>query len=586
MLASSCAYYNTLYLARKYYFKATDGKPYQIERDGSQVQNFTKSIDYSKKVISDYSKSKWVDDAFLLWARALIGREDPLQTISMLQDFPEHFKKSELRAEAAFYLGLAYRQARRYTQAVETFDDFLKLAPKNALVPYAYLERSRALVSLQRYAEAADDASRILKGYPKSELAERALRQRAEARFQQGDFVAARADYHQIAALVFSDEERFILFNREIDCLESARKYDDELQALNSELGHTPAPATPKPGELPQAGNERYGKITLRVGTAHLLAGRQKEALAQYAHVLQDYPKTAIAAEAQYRTGYTYETLGDDFDRALTEYGAVKEQFGQTPFAAQAQQRSDNLGRIMQYRKGAGADSLEKKAEASFLTAELYLFQLEKPERALEEYGKVVAQYPGKPVAARALNAQAWVLSRKLDRKAEADSLFWKVVREYPATEAQLAARDYLESEGQTVPEQLIVMPVPAPPPAPDTTVALPKPPATTPTLGAPNGMVVDSLGRMRPRFGMDGRTDPRLGGATGDSTSRMNGGMMFGRPPADTTGHRSSTPPGIAPNTPPGQTPPIVPPPPPSMLPPGVNPAAPPDSTHKGMRG
>jgi tetratricopeptide (TPR) repeat protein len=584
MFASSCAYYNTLYLARRYYFKATDGKPYQVDRDGSQVQNFTKSIDYSKKVLSDYPKSKWVDDAFLLWARALIGREDPLQTVSMLQDFPEHFKKSDLRAEAAFYLGLAYRQARRYPQAVDTFDDFLKMAPKSELAPYALLERARAYVSMQRYAEAADDASRILKSYPKSDLVARALRQRAEARFQQGDFDGARKDFHQISVDVFNDEERFQFFNREVDCLESARKYDEELAALNGELSHTPAPATPKPGELPSVNNDRYGKITLRIGTAHLLAGRMKDALEQYAHVLQDYPKTPVAAEAQYRTGYTYETLGDDFDRALQEYSTVKDQFGQTPYAAQAQQRSDNLGRIMQYRKGAGADSLEKKAEASFLTAELYLFQLDKPDRALEEYGKVVEQYPGKAVAARALNAQAWVLSRKLDRKPAADSLFWKVVREYPATEAQLAARDYLEAEGQTVPENLIVMPKPAPPPPPDTT-ALAQPPAVTPTLGTQGGMVTDSLGRMRPRFGMDGERF----GAPRDSTGRP--GTMFGRGP---NGMPNGMPGTMPPGMPPGMQPPGLPPgnapadttrrnapspsgAPPSMMPPGMNPSAPP---------
>ena len=51
------------------------------------------------------------------------------------------------------------------------------------------------------------------------------------------------------------------------------------------------------------------------------------------------------------------------------------------------------------------------------------------------------------------------MLSRKLDRAREADSLFWIVVHEYPATEAQLAARDYLEGEGIEVPDNLIERP-------------------------------------------------------------------------------------------------------------------------------
>jgi hypothetical protein len=62
-------------------------------------------------------------------------------------------------------------------------------------------------------------------------------------------------------------------------------------------------------------------------------------------------------------------------------------------------------------------------------------------------------------MGAKALNAQGWVLSRKMNRRPAADSLFWNVVREYPATESQLAARDYLELAGTMVPEDLIKLP-------------------------------------------------------------------------------------------------------------------------------
>ena len=220
-LLSSCAYYNTFYLARKYYFKATEGLPYQVDRqDTQQRTNYTKSIDYSKKLLGVYPKSKWVDDAYLLWARALIGADDPLQTITMLEDFDTRFDKSELRAEAAFYLGLAQRNARKYESAVRTFDEFLTQSPKHPLAPYAYYERSRALMSLERYGEAAASAGQILDHYPGSALFDRALRQRAEARFQQGDFDGARTDFHTIGDRATTDDDRFSSMMREVDCLE------------------------------------------------------------------------------------------------------------------------------------------------------------------------------------------------------------------------------------------------------------------------------------------------------------------------------------------------------------------------------
>ncbi|MCC6649565.1 MAG: tetratricopeptide repeat protein [Candidatus Eisenbacteria bacterium] len=551
-LASSCAYYNTFFLARRYYFKATNGAPYELERQpGASVQNYARSIDYSKKVLGQYSKSKWVDDAYLMWAKNLIGRDDPLQTVTMLQNYASQFPKSELKPEAEFYLGLAYRNARKYGPAVAAFDNFLTQVNKHPLLPYAHYERSRALMSMQRYSEAAEAAGQVLARWPKHLLADRALRQRAEARLQQGDYAGAREDFRTIGRRAITDNDRFDFFMREVDCLESAREYDQQLALLRNELSHTPPPAPVQQGQLPAAGSDKFGRLTMRVGTAHLLAGRFDEAVAEYRKVLVDYPKTAIAAEAQYRIGYAYETVADDFDRAGQEYALVKEQFGMSNFTQQAQTRADDLGRIVQYRKGSGADSLERKAEAGFLTAERFLFQLNRPDRAIEEYASVVSEYPKTAAAGRALNAQAWVLRRKLDRSAAADSLLWRVIREYPATEAQIAARDYLEGAGHTVPESLIQYPVPKAPVV-DTAQVLTPIPATPPLQLTPGFLSPeDSVAAMQRRARMTPlpgdsammremrRTypeDPRFGGARDSLGRPVNPYPPRGIPPADTT--------------------------------------------------
>jgi TolA-binding protein len=599
-MASSCAYYNTFYLARRYYFKATNGAPYEVDRFGSsQAPNYAKTIDYCKKLIAQYPKSKWVDDAFLLWARALIGQDDPLQTINMLQDFITRFPKTDQRAEATFFLGLAYRNARRFTQAVDAFDNFIRESPRHMLVPYAQLERARALVALGRYSEASAAASVILERYPKSELVDKARLQRAEARFKDGDFAGSRTDYAAIEANATSDADRFQYLMREADCLESAREYDAELALLRGELSHTPPPVTsnqpsstpsgdaaqlpPGATQLPGrsqgvsgstsfSASEKYGRLTMRVGTALLLAGHMPEALEQFSFVLKDYPKTVLGAEAQYRVGYAYETVADDFDRAVQEYAKVKEQFGLTQYTQQAQQRSDDLGRITQYRKGAGADSLEKKAEAGFLTAERYLFEQKRYDRALTEYANVATTYPGTAVAARALNAQAWVLSRKLDRKPAADSLFWKVVREYPATEAQVAARDYLEADGQEVPDSLIVLPAPPAPTAADSARALTPIPPTTPALGSGlrPGAEADSL------HGPPGRgLDPRFGAFPGMARDSLGMPIL---PHAPAPGDSLARPRGLFAPPPPSA--------PPAATPPGTTTPAPQDTTHTSPQG
>jgi len=486
---SSCAYYNTYYLARKYYYRGTAGAPYAVE-GGTQAKTaeFNKAIDYSKKVLAQYPKSKWVDDAYLMWAQSLLGRDDPIQTVNMLQDFTTRFPNSPLGPEATFFLGVGNRQARRYAEALTALDEFLRRAPRHALVPHAHLERARALVSLERPAEAAEAAGRILERYPKSPLVAKALALRAEARLAHGDFDLSRADFHSLGTRALSDEERLGFLLREADCFEAARQYDQELALLRDALSHEREAVVPdttggKPAIVPTGpAAQRWGRLMVRVGSAQLLAGRLPDALEAYERVARAYPKTELAAEARYRIGYAYETAAEDFDKARAEYRRVKDQTASGSSLTLANQRLANLERLAQYRTADG-DTLQKSAEASFLLAELYLFTHDKPERALEEYRRIAQTFRGTPYAAKALNAEAWVLSRKLDRQAEAESLFWRVVREYPATEEQLAARDYLESAGQKVPDRLIKLPKPKPQRR-DTSEARTSPPPGSAALG------------------------------------------------------------------------------------------------------
>ncbi len=542
VLLSSCAYYNTFYLAQKYYERGTAGLPYPVEKPTGQASNeFRRSIDYSKKVLSQYPKSKWVDDAYLLWARALLGRDDPLQTVNMLEDFNARFPGSPLRNEAEFYLGVGYRNARRYEQALAALDTFLVRAPKSDLVPYAQLERARTLKSLDRPAAAARAASVIIAKYAKSGLLHQAYTERAEALLANGDYGDAQADFRTLGERSRTDAERLDYLLREADCLEAARDYDNELALLEDALRYEIEPVRPDSGSVrtPQqqtAGLDRFGRLLMRIGTVHLLAGRLDKAIESYRRIVEDYPKTPLGAEAQYRIGYAYETLGDDFDQARVEYDKVKDQTGATGFGIQALQRSQNLARLEQFRAAAG-DSSGKAADAGFVLAEQYLFQLDKPERALAEYRKIARQYPDTPAGAKALLAEGWVLARKLDRRAAADSLFWLVVREHPATEAQLAARDYLEAEGHQVPADLIQLPEPvAPEPEPevqapaavDTVLG----PGGEPRLGplAPGETMADSLRRRAglpplphgaPPDSMPGRPRPAfLGGAAQDSAA------------------------------------------------------------------
>ena len=500
---ASCAYYNTMFMAKRYYYQATNGRPYSVDKpEPASVPTYNKSIDYSKKLIANYSKSKWVDDAYLLWARGLIGKDDPTQTVDMLREFNTRYPNSGLKAQATFYRGVAYRHAHKYSDATASFDEYLRVAPKGDLVPYALLEQSRALMSLKRPNDAAVAAGKLVDNYPKHTLQDRALRARAEALLAQGHYQEARADYHTLGTRADTDDQRFEFLLNEADCLEAGHEYENSLALLRDALSHEREPVlsdttgkvstyTPP---VPGGNGDRWGRLTMRVGSANLMMGRKEEALRSYNEVLLHYFRTPLAAEAQYRIGYVYEVLADDFDGARTEYAKVRNQSAASAFTVQANERSANLERLARYRTASG-DSVAREAEAGFARAELYLFQLDKPDRAYEEYNHISVTFPGTPYDAKAKVAQAWVLKHKFGHVPAADSLLWLVVFNHPATEAQLAARDFLEADGQTVPDSLIKMPER---PAVVDSVVLTPPPETSTRLGIGAGQVsADSLTRL-----------------------------------------------------------------------------------------
>jgi len=535
--ASSCAYYNTFYLAKKYYDTGAGHMPYLVDKPVTVDQNsFNKSIDYSKKVIAQYANSKWVDDAYLLWARALLGKDDPLQTVNMLQTFTDRYPKSPIANDARFYLGVAYLHARKYREGEQELAAFLKKAPKHDLAEYALLERSRALYQLKRYDEAERSAANIIEHFPHTKLLTEAQNSKADALFAMGEFARARVGYHVLGQGADTDEDRLAYLFREADCLEGMQAWDQELALLKGAQSHEAPPPPPvAPGQAqsaPAPNNDRYGRLMVRIGTALMLKGRLDDGLAAYRSVVRDYPRTPLAAEAQYRIGYGYETTADDFDKARDEYAKVKDITANSAFVDQARQRQLNLDRLAQFRT-AGRDSLQARAEAGFLLAEQYLFQINKPERALEEYQKIATDMPGTPYEAKALMAQAWVLSRKLDRKAEADSLFWVVVRQHPATEAQLASRDYLEMEGGEVPQDLIKLPKQTLAQSQDAAPAL----SPVPSVATPLGSQVprNAPGVVVPPAMLMGGAGP--GGTPNEAPLRAPAGTAIGPPVPDSSG-------------------------------------------------
>jgi hypothetical protein len=186
------------------------------------------------------------------------------------------------------------------------------------------------------------------------------------------------------------------------------------------------------------------------------------------------------------------------------------------------------------------------------------------------------------------------VLSRKLGRRTVADSLLWVVVLQYPATESQLAARDYLEQDGVAVPDSLIKLPPPPVPPPADTTRLTPPPRESAPLgrlavadtarAGGRSGGV---LGRTAPRRGFM-RTgaaprplwDPRYAGLSSGAPGLAGDSPFTGSADEGAAGADSANAPGVRPPSPSGAAPDLLP-----VAPPGLPPGGPSGALRDSLR-
>jgi tetratricopeptide (TPR) repeat protein len=92
----------------------------------------------------------------------------------------------------------------------------------------------------------------------------------------------------------------------------------------------------------------------------------------------------------------------------------------------------------------AAPASDEEVARARFLLAELYLFGMDRPEKALERYREVVEKHPESPFAPKAGLAVAWALENRLGDPVGAAKAYADVVARHPGTDFARSAEDAL----------------------------------------------------------------------------------------------------------------------------------------------
>ncbi|MDI6809678.1 MAG: tetratricopeptide repeat protein [Candidatus Eisenbacteria bacterium] len=434
LFASGCAYFNTFYHARKYYNQAAESQRKSgLERASPGEANlYNKSLEKCTKVITQYPKSRWVDDAAYLMGLCYFARGEYDKAQEKFEEIPLAYPKSNLVPDCHLMKGKCLFKKKVHDQAevvlLSTLSDYPRINHRDDL-----------LFTLGENSLATKENEKALQWFTRVYKEETGSKRRYDALIKIGevDYLLKRFDEAKEAFTIVSlrhplADKRFEARYKIGDCLEAIGKFQEGLQFYQDMLKEV-------------KGGVKEAEVTIRIGRSYERLADAKKAIEIYNQVMDKFPKSAFAAEAQFRVGYTYEILLEDLDKARESYDKVKTIYSRSQFVEQAGTRSSNIAKWGEYKKESKDEGGEKAAEKAFMLAELLFFQLDKVDKALEQYALVERDYPGSSFAPRAAFATAWILKNVKKDEQGSKEAFLRVTEMYPNTPFAEAAAKALE---------------------------------------------------------------------------------------------------------------------------------------------
>jgi len=398
--AAGCAYYNTFYLAKKYYREGVKAQEHALTDAPSPeaATKFDLVIRQCNKVLTDYSKSKYVDDASYLMGAAMYGKGDYDNAIQRLADFQAKFPKSPYVADARFMEGLSFYRRKDYDVADSILQDVDTRFPKFDRKWELYFYSGETEAKLEQYPGAVASYQRAVDAAKERHQRSDALQRMGDAYLASEKADSAAAVYAQCLKVEDRGKERLDVALSRGDALRQARRYQEAIDFLEN-------------WKVFAANESREGDLRLRLYECMALVGRVPEAIEGYRGLVEKFPRTAVAYEAQFRIGYLYESQLQDYDAAGREYDKLKGQ-PTSQFSDLALRRSQSLATLRHYRQTMASDTTQTKAAAAFMMAELYYFQLDKPESALIQYRQVEQEFPSSVYAPKSAYARLWIAAQ------------------------------------------------------------------------------------------------------------------------------------------------------------------------------
>ncbi len=430
LVSSGCVYYNTFYHAKKAFNKAESARKKDTGRNRANINkgDYNTARDKSAKVIENYPTSKYYDDALYVNGVSNYYLEDYNRAEKRFRELLANFPESEYTRNARLYLAKSKLKLGDMTEARALFERLFAESKEKEVKAEAAMALGEYHFENKEYEKSREFFNSIIDSLGNNEEKKAALLYNADGYFSRFQFRQALDSYLGVLDLDPTTKEKYqAIYNAGRSCyfLNDIDQGMDYFYQLADDPFYY----------------DSLGAIKLQIAEGFELNSDLILAEETYREVAVEFPSRAPGAIANYNLGLIYQYDYEDYPKAKEFYDKAKIRSAGDDIYQDALQRSTDIGKLEEYSERIELDTsattaeIDSAAYQQYLLGELYMYQLDKPDSAYQEFKYIIDNFPSSYFTPKAMIAAAAISRDYYEDTVSCDSMLRMALKEYPRSD-------------------------------------------------------------------------------------------------------------------------------------------------------
>jgi|YelNatPaOPRAMG01_1025707.scaffolds.fasta_scaffold00030_85 TonB family protein len=341
LILAGCAYYNTFYNARQFYKKGEEQRLRRRTDNPTQaeIESYQKAAEKAGKVIQNYPKSRYVDDAIVLMGKAFFWQGQLGSAQRKFEELLTYFPDSDLAPEARLWLARCLIAQNEFGDAEATLNELL--AGKNVpgrIRDEAHFYLGELQYARGRFREAMEAYRRAADRIDEAQLKMQCYLRLGDCASREKEHALAAESYRRAARLSQEPERRFEALRNCGIALRELGRYNEAIRTFEQIL---------RDGSMTRF----WPDAKYEIAAAAYAKGEIDYAARWLRNILQDHPRTDAAAHAHFLMGQIYLQRYADYKTAKEHFDQVRTASARAEVVPEAISLSQDLDQLLKLRE-------------------------------------------------------------------------------------------------------------------------------------------------------------------------------------------------------------------------------------------